>query len=65
MNNHQGLVTEIFTASKGYVHVHEIVSFSLLLTAALCFTTQGCALPAPGWPVVLNYCSGATRKFFH
>ena len=44
--------------------MYEIVSWPLLITAALCFTTQGCALPAPSWPVVLNYCSGATRKFF-
>ena len=45
--------------------MYEIVSWPLLITAALCLTTQGCALPAPSWPVVLNYCSGATRKFFH
>ena len=45
--------------------MYEIVSWPLLITAALCFTTRGCALPAPSWPVVLNYCSGATRKFFH
>ena len=44
--------------------MYEIVSWPLLITAALCFTTQGCALPAPSWPVVLNYCSGGTRKFF-
>ena len=62
MINHQGLVTEIFTATEGYEHACEIVSWSLLITAALCFTTQGCALPALGWPMVLNYCSGATRK---
>ena len=42
--------------------MYEIVSWPLLITAALCLTTQGCALPAPSWPVVL--CSGATRKFF-
>ena len=45
--------------------MYEIVSWPLLITAALCLTTQGCALPAPSWPVVLNYCSGATRKFLH
>ena len=44
--------------------MYEIVSWPLLITSALCLTTQGCALPAPSWPVVLNYCSGATRKFF-
>ena len=63
INDHQCLVTEIFTAGKGYV-MYEIVSWALLITAALCFTTQGCALPAPSWPMVLNHCSGATRKFF-
>ena len=26
---------------------------------------NGCAPPAPSWPVMLNYFSGATRKFFH
>ena len=29
---------------------------------------KGCALAAPGWPVALKVCSGATRKsmfFFH
>ena len=45
--------------------MYEIVSWPLLITAALCFTTEGCALPARGRPMVLNYCSGATRKFFH
>ena len=47
--------------------MYEIVSWPLLITAALCFTSEGCALPAPGWPMALNYCSGATRKleFFH
>ena len=45
--------------------MYEIVSWPPLITAALCnLTTQGCAPPAPSWPVVLNYCSGATRKFF-
>ena len=59
------MVTEVFTASLVRVmYMYEIVSWPLLITAALCFTTQGCALPVPGWPVVLNYCSGATRKFF-
>ena len=45
--------------------MYEIVSWPLLIAAALCLTTQGCALLAPSWPVVLNYCSEATRKFFH
>ena len=45
--------------------MYEIVSWPLLITVALCFTTKGCALTAPGWPMVLNYCSGDTRKFFH
>ena len=51
------------------MYIYEIVSWSLLITAALRFTTQGCALPAPGWPVALNYCFRATRnflkKYFH
>ena len=44
--------------------MYEIVSWPLLITAALCFTTQGCVLPAPGWPMAPNYCSGAKRNFF-
>ena len=52
MNNHQGLVPEIFVASKGCVHLWDTT------------TTQGCAAPAPGWPVALNYCFRATRNFF-
>ena len=44
------------------MYMYEIVSWPLLITAALCFTTQGCAVPAPGWPVVLNYCSEAELR---
>ena len=44
--------------------MYEIVPWPLLITAALCFTNQGCPLPAPGWPLVPNHCSGTTR-FFH
>ena len=46
------------------MYMYEIVSWPLLVTAALCFTTQGCVLPAPGWPMAPNYCSGATRNLF-